>query len=327
MERVRLAARRVRVPTAADAVHSIECRVGSDTRNSPGGIAVNLETFHGYGEAAVEADYAQCGFPLYLLQKWRPFPPAAEIGEAGAAEAGGDDAEGAAADAAPEAAPEAMPPERDRSVDDVVKECWLMVMPERTLIPLPCSELPLNLSQACDAVLGHDGTRYWEEVAEYDPLVRYESRYAQYLVQLPSNGMSHGDPTRWRCDETGVTCNLWLNLSTGFIGSGRRFFDGTGGNGAAERHFHATGRRYPLVVKLGTITKHGADVFSYALDEDDMVEDPLLETHLLHWGIDMKNLEKSEATMEEIQAEFNSSVNFPALDGPAFAPDNDHDRR
>lgn len=30
-------------------------------------------------------------------------------------------------------------------------------------------------------------------------------------------------------------------------------------------------RRYPLAVKLGTITPHGADVYSYAGDEDDMV--------------------------------------------------------
>jgi len=49
-------------------------------------------------------------------------------------------------------------------------------------------------------------------------------------------------------------------------------WDGTGGNGAALRH----GSKYPLVVKLGTITPHGADVFSYAPDENDMVEDPKL---------------------------------------------------
>ena len=30
------------------------------------------------------------------------------------------------------------------------------------------------------------------------------------------------NPADWRCDETGVTENLWLNLSTGFIGSGRK---------------------------------------------------------------------------------------------------------
>ena len=38
-------------------------------------------------------------------------------------------------------------------------------------------------------------------------------------------------PEDWKCDFTGVTDNLWLNLSTGTIGSGRQQWDGTGGNG------------------------------------------------------------------------------------------------
>ena len=41
------------------------------------------------------------------------------------------------------------------------------------------------------------------------------------------------------------------------------------------------------MVKLGTITPHGADVYSYAPDEDDMVLDPHLAQHLSHWGINM----------------------------------------
>ena len=48
------------------------------------------------------------------------------------------------------------------------------------------------------------------------------SKYADSLPQLPTNGKTiPGDPSQWRCDESGVTENLWLNLSTGFIGSGR----------------------------------------------------------------------------------------------------------
>ncbi len=35
-------------------------------------------------------------------------------------------------------------------------------------------------------------------------------------VQIPV------DPAKWACDETGVSENLWLNLSTGSIGSGRQ---------------------------------------------------------------------------------------------------------
>ena len=163
------------------------------------------------------------------------------------------------------------------------------------------------------------------------------SKYATGLQQEPSTGRTiPSDPSEWACAETGVKENLWLNLSTGTIGSGRQasmqmhdpFFgmsgskqclskaltwllqalqsvvcqgldyyallvllqftdarvwstclqnwDGSGGNGAALRHFEATGSKYPLVVKLGTITPHGADVFSYAPDENDMVEDPKL---------------------------------------------------
>ena len=69
-------------------------------------------------------------------------------------------------------------------------------------------------------------------------------RYARELVQLPADGKKiPSDPRLWRCDETGVTENLWLNLSTGFIGSGRKHWDGSGGNGAAERHWEATGKQ------------------------------------------------------------------------------------
>lgn len=55
------------------------------------------------------------------------------------------------------------------------------------------------------------------------------------------------------------------------------------------------------MVKLGTITPHAADVYSYAPDEDDMVTDPLLKEHLAHWGINMMQMEKTDKTMAELQ--------------------------
>ncbi len=53
-------------------------------------------------------------------------------------------------------------------------------------------------------------------------------------------------------------------------------------------HYQKT--KYPLAVKLGTITPDGGDVFSYA--EDDMVEDPRLTHHLKHFGIDIASMTK-----------------------------------
>ena len=45
-----------------------------------------------------------------------------------------------------------------------------------------------------------------------------ESKYANDLVQLDNGKKISPNPADWKCDETGVTENLWLNLSTGFIG-------------------------------------------------------------------------------------------------------------
>ena len=52
--------------------------------------------------------------------------------------------------------------------------------------------------------------------------VRGVTRYARDLVQLPAERKVPADPALWKCDDTGVTENLWLNLSTGHIGSGRQ---------------------------------------------------------------------------------------------------------
>ena len=68
--------------------------------------------------------------------------------------------------------------------------------------------------------------------------------------------------------------NLWLNLTDGSILCGRKFFDGTGGNNHALEHYAVV--KYPLAVKLGTITPQSGDVYSY--DEDDMVGGSYLVT-------------------------------------------------
>ena len=67
----------------------------------------------------------------------------------------------------------------------------------------------------------HDSASKQEAVAAWEPEAAV-SKYADGLPQLPTNGKTiPSDPSQWRCDESGVTENLWLNLSTGFIGSGR----------------------------------------------------------------------------------------------------------
>lgn len=114
----------------------------------------------------------------------------------------------------------------------------------------------------------------------WDGEARIVSVHSQNLSQL--NNDVKIPPSGWTCAKCDKTDNLWLNLTDGSILCGRRFFDGSGGNNHASDHYNET--KYPLAVKLGTITKDGkGDVYSYP--EDDMVEDPHLIKHLAHWGI------------------------------------------
>ena len=90
-----------------------------------------------------------------------------------------------------------------------------------------------------------------------------------------------------QCEKSGDNENLWLNLSDGFIGGGRKNWDGSGGSNGALDHFTETGEKYPLVVKLGTITEDisTADCYSYAKDEDGPVKIPNLKDLLEKRGI------------------------------------------
>lgn len=160
--------------------------------------------------------------------------------------------------------------------------------------------------------------------ATWDGEMRVISNYALDLQQL-ENGKKI-PPTGWKCEKCDLTNNLWLNLTDGSILCGRKFFDGTGGNDHAVQHYAET--KYPLAVKLGTITADGkADVYSYA--EDDMVIDPKLNEHLLHFGINIGQMQKTEKSMIEMELEINqhigewavlqeSSANLQPIAGPGL---------
>lgn len=61
-----------------------------------------------------------------------------------------------------------------------------------------------------------------------------------------------------------------------------------------------------------------AEVYSYAADEDDAVLDPYIEKHLLHWGIDLKAMKKTEKTVAEMETEMTVSFEFSAILGSSL---------
>lgn len=184
----------------------------------------------------------------------------------------------------------------------------IVILPENLLIPLPNNDIPLKVQQAVDAILAIESASMKKAVDSF--LITEErqiSKYAFDLLQI-DNGVKI-PRSGWKCAKCDLTENLWLNLTDGMILCGRKIHGGLGGNGHALQHYEET--KYPLVVKLGTITPDGnADVFSYAPDENDMVIDPKLDEHLKHFGIDMSEMKKTEQTLAEMEIAYQFSFDW-----------------
>jgi len=308
LAKVRPLMKDVKVPNSYDKVFKDECAFTFDTPFSENGLCVNLKSWLGVSTDLVALDLKRSGSQggLYLQQRFRRVPKEKPADEPAAVEptklaigvAGGfllDDKW------------------------DVKKEYSLLIEDgsgDRTTVPLPDEELPTIVTQACEAIIAHMGAKSMEETNrwEADSDLK-ESKYAKDLVQLPAFKISP-NPADWRCQKYDATENLWLNLSDGYIGGGRKFFDGSGGSGGALEHFEeeqAKGNFYPMCVKLGTITPQGADVYCYAKEENDMVKDPLLAEHLAHWGIDIMKMEKTAKSLAEMEVDLNSNYDFSRI--------------
>ncbi len=165
-----------------------------------------------------------------------------------------------------------------------------------------------KVSKSVKSIINADSAALKEELANqaasWDGEKRFISKHSSNLLQLNNQVQISPDPNTWKCELCDVNKNLWLNLTDGKILCGRRQLDGSGGNNHAIEHYATT--KYPLAVKLGTITAKGADVYSY--DEDDMVEDSNLAIHLAHFGINMSKMEKTDKTMAELEIDLNQRI-------------------
>ena len=297
---------RVAVVREDTVVYKDECAFSFDSPLSERGVYVNCETLRGYGARYVTLDHARTGCGAYVRVKTTR--TAREGGTGGEAAAETPTTLGFGVDGG-------FASESDRFEEQTTYSLVLAPDFDDVSRELPLDGLPEALRAACEKIAQKRGFHDTEEVQAWQE-TREVSKYALELAQEDNGKKIPSDPSKWRCEETGESGNLWVNLSDGHIGSGRRHFDGSGGNGSALRHYEAMkaqGKHYPLVVKLGTISANGADVYSYAPDEDDMVEDPYLAEHLRHWGINMLSMEKTEKSMAELQIELNKGFEFDKI--------------
>ena len=190
------------------------------------------------------------------------------------------------------------------------------------VVELPYSDatkdsFPTQVAMSADAIINHAGLAVQQDLEawELDDEPKPVSKYAEGLPFVDNGVKISPDPSTWKCEKSGATDNLWLNLSTGFIGGGRKNWDGSGGSNGALDHFQETGEQYPLVVKLGTITEDidTADCYSYAKDEDGPVKISNLADLLQKRGINVAGMQKTVKSTAELEVELNATYAFDAI--------------
>ncbi|XP_078443561.1 ubiquitin-specific protease 14 isoform X2 [Wolffia australiana] len=289
MEILRANLARVRIPEPTNRIYKQECCISFDTPRSEGGLYVDMCSFLAFGREYVQWNFEKSGNPVYLhiqqrrkvVSEDRPLkkPTLLALGVDG----GFDN--------------------QEFEYEETLK---IIVLPGHVSLPFPSVELPEKVRLAVDAILIAEGAERKEQISSWTADKKQVSAFAMNLQQI-GNGVVI-PPSGWKCRHCDKTDNLWLNLTDGAILCGRKNWDGSGGNNHAIEHYHAT--KYPLAVKLGTITAdlESADVFSYP--EDDTVEDPLLAQHLAFFGIDFSSLQKTEMTTAERELDQNTNFDW-----------------
>uniref|UniRef100_A0A8C2IAX5 Ubiquitin carboxyl-terminal hydrolase n=1 Tax=Cyprinus carpio TaxID=7962 RepID=A0A8C2IAX5_CYPCA len=256
----------IRVPRTGDRVFKSECAFSYDSPESEGGLYVCLNSFLGFGREHVERHYRKTGQSVYMHLK-RHVKEVRSVAKLFSDLELNRDFNGG-----------------DYEYEDEAK---LVIFPDHFEIPLPnIEELPALVTIACDAILNAPSPYKKQESDSWEEEIQV-SKHARSLTQQ-ENGVRI-PPSGWKCAKCEMRENLWLNLTDGSVLCGKWFFDGSGGNGHALEHYKKT--NFPLAVKLDTVTPDGADVYSF--DEEEAVLDPHISEHLLHFGIDMLQMQRN----------------------------------
>lgn len=288
-----LGKRTVKAPIGGEKVYKDECAYSFDNPESPDGLYICMNTFLGIGKRFLQQHFEKTGHGVFLnIKRLRKEIPKNESSTSEQPTKLAIGVEGGF--------------QTDEKRFEFEEKTSIVVLPQWYEVPYPHEKLPDQVQLSATMILLAEDAAKQEEAAAMAGTWEGEklrvSKYAENLLQLET--AKKIPPSGWKCEWCDLTTNLWLNLTDGSILCGRRFFDGSGGNNHALEHYQEV--KYPLAVKLGTITATSGDVFSY--DEDDMVEDPYLAKHLAHFGINVAALEKTDKTMTELEIDINQKI-------------------
>jgi len=109
------------------------------------------------------------------------------------------------------------------------------------------NDFPMAVAQSADSIIHHSGLAVQQDLSawELDADPKPVSKYAENLPFVENGVKVSPNPSDWKCEKSGDNQNLWLNLSDGFIGGGRKNWDGSGGSNGALDHLLRRARNIP----------------------------------------------------------------------------------
>lgn len=125
-----------------------------------------------------------------------------------------------------------------------------------------------------------------------------------------------------QCSMCGLQENLWLCLTCGVTGCGREQFGSSlKGNSHALEHFQKS--NHAVAVKLGSLNAtdpESSDCYCYLCNEE--VKVPGLAAKLALFGLDLRNAQKTEKSLVELNLETNKNwqFNLDGADGEKLVP-------
>jgi len=319
----------VRVPAAGAVIHKEECTQCYHTDASPSGLDVCLTCYNGgctgldsFGHAARHATLG-VGHPIVLnIRK-------IEIEKDENAEAQGEeDAEMKDASSAEEPATKKQSTGVEGSSSEADKLKIVDESPKyryetqaRCLVCArelqPEEDASGNLAKCIQTLMASESSTKPKEIDLMTEEVKHDCPHVAALKQVDDPPYI-GDRTVFKCEyPTGCDVTIkddamWLCLTCGKVGCGRRQIIGPGqwskGHSHGVAHFDSCG--HPCSVKLGTITPEGrGDVYCYKCN--DAVMDPDLTRHVNTFGIYIDDPSQVTAkTVNEMAMEWNKKHNW-----------------
>lgn len=239
----------LKLPSPNKHIWKDECAFSFQTPFSKTGLFMNLESFQSFSEHFIGLDHDRTGNNLYLNLKFKYAPSEKTKGKKEEEqETGGKKAMEVDADSSPPVAKLGIGlNDMEGSITKIEKQYRLVIYPnikEDEMIDLEVEEgnnlrvklkeqnieefsklkIPeLVLSVIMEIISRTDAAKENEMKAwsaeEEEEKSRMVSKFADNLVQLDNGVKISYDSSTWKCAESGMTENLWLNLSDGYIGT------------------------------------------------------------------------------------------------------------